>query len=268
MQQFEKDYAELINKVLSQGEIRNTRNGETQSIFGEVLNVPLNGDYTFPIIQGRKMYPDGVLGELAAMLRKPTHISDFETWGCNYWKTWAKPDGSIAVDYGNAWHADNQIEHLKDALANNPHDRRMIINGWRPGKLKELDLPCCHLLYQFYVREGKFLDIMWYQRSVDMMVGLPSDIIFAAAWLISIVNEFNMIPGNITMVLGDCHVYSEHYSAAQDYVGNVQYDNLIVTHPTYRLNAEPGKDFCSFEPSDIILSTYPSRPKINLELKA
>lgn len=267
MQQFEQDYAELVFRTINTGEVRNTRNGLTKSIFGELLTVPMNGDDTFPIIQGRQMYPKGVLGELAAMLRKPKSLADFEKWGCNYWKLWAKEDGSINVDYGNAWHADNQIVKLKEALANNPTDRRMIINGWRPSELDALDLPCCHLLYQFYVRDGKYLDIIWYQRSVDLMVGLPSDIIFAAAWLISIANEFGYVPGEIKMMLGDCHVYEEHTKSAITYVDKVSFAPLSKS-PTYRYTGKPGKDFCEFEPSDLVISLFPTHTKLNLELKA
>jgi thymidylate synthase len=267
MQKFEQDYADLITKIQKTGEVRHTRNGITKSMFGMNLTVPMNGDGTFPILQGRKMWPKGVFGELAAMLRKPKHIDDFKKWGCNYWGKWAKEDGSICVDYGNAWHAGNQINDLKDCLANNPTDRRMIISGWRPENLDYLDLPCCHLLYQFYVREGKYIDMMWYQRSVDMMIGLPSDIVFAAAWLIALANEFGYEPGNIKMNLGDCHIYDEHTQAACDYVYNVQ--DLPLSNPaTYSYLAPPGKDFCEFEPADIKLSTYATHPKLELELKA
>jgi len=266
MQQYEKDYAELVSRIVNEGETRQTRNGETRSLFGEMLTVPMNGDESFPILQGRKMYYKGALGELAAILRKPTCIADFERWGCNYWKLWAKADGSINVDYGNAWHADDQIERLKASLQLNPTDRRMIISGWRPDRLSELDLPCCHLLYQFYVREGKYLDMMWYQRSVDTMIGLPSDIIFAATWLIAIATEFGLLPGTIKMSLGDCHIYKEHYEAAYEYIERVDYTDFH-TVPKYYYRKPIGVDFCTFEPDDITITNYTSHDKLNLELK-
>jgi len=180
MQQFELDYADLVKKIMDKGNTRATRNGNTKSIFAETLVIPMQDTNHFPIIQGRKMFYKGVMGELAAMLRKPTCLADFEEWGCNYWSQWAKDDGSIAIDYGNAWHADDQIIKLKNYLANDPENRRMIINGWRPNKLDDLDLPCCHLLYQFYVR-GAYVDVIWYQRCVGAIMGLPSDIIFSTA---------------------------------------------------------------------------------------
>ena len=265
MQKFELEYARLIATTL-RGETRQTRNGETRSIFSKTLTVPLNGDGTFPVIQGRQMYTKGVLGELAAMLRRPDKLADFEKWGCNYWSNWAHEDGSLWVDYGNAWHADSQITRLKHKLANDPTDRRMIISGWRPHMLDKLDLPCCHLLYQFYVREGKYLDMIWYQRSVDLMVGLPSDIVFAAAWLIAIAGEFGYTPGVINMQLGDCHVYAEHYDGAANYLATVQ-SALPAVAPIYTYNAK-GKDFCLFEPKDLTIHTYDSHGKINFEVKA
>ena len=269
MQKFEKDYAALIKEILESGSDRQTRNGMTRSVFGMNLTIPMNGDRTFPIIQGRKMFSKGILGELAAMLRQPKHIKDFEQWGCNYWKQWANEDGSINVDYGNAWFDFNgfdQIASLRDKLANNPTDRRMIISGWRPDALEDLSLPCCHYAYQFYVRDGKYIDMLWTQRSVDMMIGLPSDIVFAAAWLIAIANEFGYEPGNIKMCLGDCHVYEEHLRNAVRYVDTV--NSVDYPAPTYMYWGYDGADFCKFEPKDLEIMGYVHSMKLDLELKS
>ena len=266
---YEKDYAKLISKTIDEGDKKETRNGETTSIFGTTLLIQGLQNGIFPLIQGRKMYPEGVFGELAAMLRKPKCLKDFEKWGCHYWRQWAKEDGSICIDYGNAWHADNQIVKLKNSLKNNPNDRRMLINGWRPSELSKLDLPCCHMMYQFYVDNNNTLHMLWYQRSVDLMVGLPSDVIFASAWLLAISNEFGYKPGDIKMVFGDTHVYKEHYEQAKLYIERV--DNLHKTKlslPKYIYNAVKGKDFCLFEPKDITILDYSHEDKINLVVKS
>lgn len=263
MQYFEIEYAKIVRKILDKGERRGGRNGKTRSLFATQLVVPMVENY-FPILQGRQMYYKGVLGELAAMLRKPKHLEDFEKWGCNYWKLWAKEDGSIAVDYGNAWHADNQIETLRDMLRNDPYNRRMIINGWRPNKLDELDLPCCHLLYQFYVRQNGQLDMMWYQRSADWMIGVPSDIVFAAAWLIAIANDVGYTPGKITMVFGDTHIYEEHVEGAEEYLSNLKDFNVP---PTYTWKGGK-KHFCEFVPEDLSIYEYLHNGPIKFELKA
>ena len=264
MQKYERDYALMVQDILRNGEQRQTRNAITTAKFGMSLEVPVT-DW-FPIIQGRKMYPDGVFGELAAMLRQPKCVEDFTKWGCNYWKDWADEDGTLNIDYGNAWfdfNGTDQIADLKDKLANNPTDRRMIISGWRPDRLAELSLPCCHYSYQFYVGDGK-LDMIWTQRSVDMMVGLPSDIVFAAAWLIAIANEFNLAPGKVKFDLGDCHVYESHWEAAREYVRRVSVSQALPV--SYDYHQPIGADFCEFEPTFIHLGNYAHLEPLKLEL--
>lgn len=269
MQMFEADYMALIKKILANGEYRDTRNSVTKGIFGEQLRIDMSTG-TFPLLQGRKMYYRGVFGELAALLRRPVHIDDFKKWGCNYWDTWADENGKINVDYGNAWfdfNGVNQIKELKNSLVNNPMDRRMIITGWKPNGMKDLSLPCCHCLYQFYVSTDGKLSMLWYQRSVDVMIGLPSDIIFAAAWLIMVANEFDFEPGEIVMSLGDCHIYESHLQGAYEYISREE-----VLHnyhaPKYMVKAHKGKDFCDFEPTDIEIHGYRSQQPIKLELFA
>lgn len=270
MQKFEIDYAEMIAKVLNEGVDKVVRNGRTKSLFGMSLVVD---DFinNFPVIQGRKMYPKGVFGEFAAMIRGPKHITDFTKWGCNFWNKWAKPDGSINIDYGNAWldfNGVNQIMQLKYALVNNPNDRRMIISSWRPNVIPDLDLPCCHYSYQFHVANGK-INMIWTQRSVDMMIGLPSDIIFAAIWLISLANEFFLQPGTIKMDFGDCHIYDEHKQGAMEYVQRVLEDDWKPLRVAgYYYKPARGADFTKFEPTDLILSLHDSLPPIKFELKA
>lgn len=264
---FEQQYVALVTNILNTGEDRQTRNGATRALFATQLSFDLQVE--FPMLQARRMYPTGVLGELAAMLRGPKHIEDFERWGCNYWKKWAKPDGSIALDYGNAWldfNGVNQIEQLRKCLMVDPTNRRMIISGWRPGA--DLDLPCCHLLYQFYVRDNTYLDMIWFQRSADTMVGVPSDAIFAAAWIIAICEEFTWLkPGRCTMVFGDTHIYHEHIEPAYSYL---KYYAVSILKPVTYKTRPPMfvSNFCEFEPSWIqLFDVNVDAPKINFLLK-
>lgn len=276
MQQFEIDYANLVREVYTHGDERQTRNATTLSLCGMQLKIDTRDHSRLALIQGRTMFPKGVLGELAAILRKPTHIRDFEAWGCNYWKQWAQEDGFIDVDYGNAWFDGGQMERLKDKLANDPYDRRMLINAWRPYRLNHLDLPCCHYAYQFHVTTDGYLNMVWIQRSVDMMIGLPSDILFAHAWLIAIANEFGYKTGVITMQLGDCHIYEQHYketqpglrtNAVQAYLNEVETRALkYANEPHYVYTAAEGKDFLKFDPRDLLITKYEQGPKLNLEL--
>lgn len=270
--EFERDYAELVAKVLQRGERRQTRNAKTRSLFAQRLIVDMSDGLFFPIIQARKMFYKGVFGELSAMLHAGEipleHIDQFKELGCNYWDKWANVLGYINIDYGNAWFEGGQIEHLKHCLANNTTDRRMLINGWRPERLKDLSLPCCHYSYQFYVTADRRLHMLWNQRSVDVMVGLPSDIIFAAAWLIMIANEFNMTPGIITMDFGDTHIYEGHTENAYAYLARCRKidEQSQLNLPRYATKCEPGKDFTQFTPSDIVIEGYESLDKLEFEL--
>lgn len=270
MLEFELNYIELVTKILQRGERRNTRNQPTRSLFAERLVVDMSDGIYFPLLQGRQVFYKGIFGELAAIIRKPKHVDDFREWGCNYWNKWAdKETGELRIDYGNAWFEGDQIKRLKHCLANNPTDRRMIINGWRPAKLPVLDLPCCHYAYQFYVTADKRLHMLWHQRSVDVMIGLPSDIVFAAAWLIMIANEFNLKPGIITMDLGDTHIYEGHVANTFKYLAQAQElheGRELLKTPEYYLLAKPGKDFLTFEPSDIKIDNYEHQPKIGFDL--
>lgn len=262
---YELAYMGLVRKILANGELRRGRNGTTLAIFGETLTIDLSTG-EFPLLTGRQLFYRGVFGELAAMLRGPKTLKDFEEHGCNYWKQWAWPDGSINVDYGNAWldfNGFNQLEALAEGLKNNPHGRRHLVTGWRPDRLDDLSLPCCHYAYQWYVREDKYLDMMWHQRSVDTMIGLPSDVIFASAWNIMLANEVGLIPGKITFTLGDTHIYEEHIEQAKEYL-----TRLTCELPKYKLEAYTQKAHTLFRPDDIIISSYTHMPAIKFELKA
>lgn len=272
-----KQYAALIDRILKHGQKRATRNVETYSVFGEQLEIDLG--YGFPLLHGRKMYVKPVLGEFAAFIRGPKNVEDFQRFGCNYWNDWGTKEhqieeiGSINVDYGNKWinwNGVNQIERVMQTIKSNPADRRLIVSGWDPSSLEQLSLPCCHLLYQWYVR-GDHLDMVWYQRSVDTMVGLPSDIILCALWNILLANECGLKPGVIKLWLGDTHIYSNHLEPALDYLRQLQEmaskrlsGNHAFSAVEYRLR--PDTNLFGFEPEMLQLEKYEPAGPIKFEL--
>jgi thymidylate synthase len=280
---FESEYLKLIDKIIDTGEDKIGRNGKTRSIFGEYLDIG-SVDKFFPLLQGRKLFYKGVLGELAAMVNSPKHIDDFTSKGCNYWGQWAQPDGTINIDYGNTWYDFNgidQVARLKDMLVNDPNNRRMIISGWKPDNIDNLDLPCCHFLYQFHVSNNDTLNMLWTQRSVDVMIGLPSDIVFAAAWLIILANEVGLNPGSIKMSLGDTHIYDKHIEGANTYreqCRDIDWTLLsaamvlptVVTEPlqlpTYSLKMDKGQSLESFLPDMLEINDYRYNTPIKFEL--
>lgn len=261
IQQYEHAYAKLVHDVLYLGEDRAVRNGKARSLFGLQLRFSCRND-SVPLLQGRRMYPQGVLGEFAAMIRGPKHVDDFKKWGCNYWELWADEEGNLELDYGNAWNIEETVELLKT----DPTNRRILIDAWRPDRLSSLSLPCCHYSYQFYVRDGVFVDMLWTQRSVDMMIGLPSDMLFAALWLKLMANEVGLKAGEVVMSLGDCHIYEEHLIGAREYLNAVNCIGALWA-PMMKLHVEQGMPQKEFEPSMADIS-YESLPPIKFELKS
>ena len=122
---YEDNYAQLVREVLVEGNLRNTRNHPTYATFGKMLVVHDLVWGNFPILNARKMYPSGVLGELAAFLKGPKNVQDFRDAGCNYWDKWSGEDGTLNVDYGNLWldfAGVNQLENVLDSLATDPRN--------------------------------------------------------------------------------------------------------------------------------------------------
>lgn len=263
MQDFEKQYKNLIIKILLKGEDIKSRNGKVKYLFGEQIkfNVSYNN---FPILQGRKIYYTGVIGEFCAFMNNAKTIEEYESYGCNYWKLWAK-NGIIDVDYSEQLFVDNQLNDLISGLTNDPHSRRHIISLWNHGRLKEVALPCCHHTYQFYVDGNNLLHMIWMQRSVDTMVGLPSDMVLAGLWLTGLSKMLGYFPGTITMQLGHTHIYEEHIAGAFEYIqqlGNIQ-------NATTKISFAPGfMNIIGTKPSDYIISDYTPCEPIKFKLKA
>jgi len=261
----ENEYKKLIKNIIRNGEIVNGRNGKTKRLFATTLVIDSLAEGKFPILTSRKMYWKGVAGEFAAMMRQPKNVKDFEKFGCNYWKLWADNKGDLELDYGNAWldyEGFNQLAYVINNLKFNPTDRRMIINGWRPDRVlgNKLSLPCCHYAYQFFLNNKKEVEMLWIQRSADVMVGVPSDIIFAAIWLSTLANHTGYKPGKITMVFGDTHIYEEHLGKVEEYL-----NNPILDLPAYNNKCN---NIYSFMPTDIVLENYMHSEPIKFELKA
>lgn len=274
-------YAPLIDRILKKGQRRATRNVETYSLFGEQITIDLQ--LGFPVLYGRKMFIQPVLGEFAVFIRGPKNIADFQKYGCNYWNQWGAKEpkaglyidtaqelGDINVDYGNAWidwDGVNQVERVIRTIKENPADRRLIVSGWRPDRLEQLSLPCCHLLYQWYVRDG-YLDMVWYQRSVDTMVGLPSDVILCALWNILLANECGLKPGVIKLWLGDTHIYSNHLQPTLEYLRQLQAMAYKGSSPysTIAYTLKPNTTLFGFEPNMLNLGDYKPEQAIKFEL--
>lgn len=260
---FEKEYLQLAKDIISIWERVKGRNGTTRSLFWMQLVVDTLRFGFFPLLTTRQIFYKGVLWEFAAFMRGPKTVQDFKDFNCNYWDMWGDRKGNINVDYWNKWlnfNWKNQLLELISKIKKEPTSRRLIVNGWDPASVDSLSLPCCHYSYQFSVRSGAYLDILWTQRSADFMVGLPSDIVLAATWLIVLAKETGYIPGRIIMSLWDTHIYEEHIDAALQ-----QMKQSILPLPQF--NISPETSLFGFVPEDLQIIDYKHGPKIPYLLK-
>ena len=259
---YEAQYLQIAQDIEAAGHESQGRNGVTLSLPFQTIDIDMSTG-KLPLLTTRKMYTAGILGEYAATIRGPKHIDDYKRWGCNYWDTWADSTGNLTVDYGNAWrdyNGVNQVQTVLDKLKTDPRDRRLLITAWRPDRLANLSLPCCHYAYQFY-STGTELSLLWHQRSADWMVGVPSDAVFAAVMLACFADLAGQKPGKIKMVFGDAHVYKHHTSQLLE-----QCKRTPTALPSYKLNKQ--QDLYSFEPKDLLIGDYESQPAIAYELFA
>ena len=262
MSLYERKYLRIADEILYNGDYRNTRNGWVKSIFTQTLHFDMNTN-RFPVLTTRKMNANSVLGEYAAIIRGPKNIKDFQKWGCNYWNEFGDPDtGDLRIDYGNLWtdyDGVNQVEELLYNIKHHAHSRRLLIDAWKPTNTYKASLPCCHFLYQFYVNNTA-LDLTVYQRSGDWMIGVPSDMVFAATFLANIASLCALKPRRINLIIGDCHIYEEHFDKVKE-----QTSRIIEASPHYRLARQ--EEFTDFQPVDLKILDYKHKEFIKYDLK-
>jgi len=266
MPQFEEDYRKIIKKALSCRD-RQTRNAVTRGYFGEMLKTDIMEFGSLPLITGRKIYHKGIVGELASFLQGATSVDVFKANGCNYWDSWADDTGKLNIDYGTSWRDFNGVDQLSEvvkSLMENPKGRRHIISAWRPDRLAELALPCCHYSYQWYVTTEGTLDMIWVQRSVDLMVGLPSDMLLAAVFNMLMAQTVGLKPGTLTFHLGDCHVYQTHLPQVEEYLGQPIELFTDVVPASWELGEDA--TVFNFEPSMLEITNYSPAEPIKFEL--
>ena len=274
MSKYEVDYMNLVDRVLQEGEDRETRAGPTRACFGTMLVINSLEDGRFPILTTRRMRPDGVWGELAAFVRGATMLREFKMWGCNYWDknaaAWPPNQGREAMDmsvgkiYGAQWRDFNghdQLKALVQGIKENPGSRRHLLTTYNPAKVQLGCLPPCHLLAQFNVTNHGWLECVVTMRSVDLILGLPSDIVLYATLLALIAKECNYEPGYITFMMGDTHVYKNHVA-----LWKKQNLHTPLDLPEYVLAKDASLLY--FVPSDMELTDYQHQESLPYVLNA
>lgn len=260
----EHNYLQLVEDVIAQGFSSESRAGPTYSLPGQHISVDLRQG--FPLLTTRKMFTDGIFGELAAFVRGAEDLATFEKYGCNYWlenaKNWSENFGKpvsewqIGKSYGSLWRNFNGVDQLQSVLAslkNDPLSRRHVITAWDPAA--QACLPSCHILFQFYVREG-CLHCHVYMRSVDLCVGLPSDIVLYGLLMSLIAKDVGLKPATLSFSFGDCHVYQNH---VEQFI-NEQAPRLILKAPSLQLSEQATT--LTFTPDQAQILDYEFAPAI------
>ncbi len=257
-----QQYLDLLGHVLDKGTKKEDRTGTgTISVFGYQMRFDLSGG--FPLLTTKKLHLRSIIYELLWFLKGDTNIEYLQQHGVRIWNDWADEQGNLGKIYGYQWrswttgnnqHID-QISRVVDSIKSNPDSRRHIVSAWNVGDLEEMALPPCHILFQFYVADGK-LSCQLYQRSADIFLGVPFNIASYSLLLHMMSRATGLEPGEFVHTLGDAHIYSNH-------IEQVKLQLSRDPRPLPKIRINPAKtDIFDFEYDDFELVDYYPHPHI------
>ena len=249
-----RQYLDLMQKILDQGATKGDRTGTgTLSLFGHQMRFDLSEG--FPMVTTKKLHLRSIIHELIWFLNGDTNIRYLKDNGVSIWDDWADENGDLGPVYGYQWrswpkagggHVD-QISQVVDQIKNNPNSRRHIVSAWNVGEVENMALPPCHLLFQFYVADGK-LSCQLYQRSCDVFLGVPFNIARYALLTHMIAQQCDLEVGDFVWTGGDVHLYSNHLEQT-----NEQLSRSLYKLPTLNIKCKPDSIFdYKFEDFDIV----------------
>ena len=257
-----KQYLNLLDHVLKNGAKKEDRTGTgTISSFGYQMRFNLQEG--FPLLTTKKLHLKSIIYELLWFLNGDTNIKYLNDNKVRIWDEWADENGDLGNIYGYQWRSwpspngesVDQISQIIDSIKNNPDSRRHIVSAWNVGDIKNMALPPCHILFQFYVADGK-LSCQLYQRSADIFLGVPFNIASYAILLKMVAQATGLEPYEFIHTLGDAHIYTNHIEQVK-----LQLTREPRTLPNLKMNPDK-KDIFSFEFDDFELENYDPHPHI------
>jgi thymidylate synthase len=261
-----RQYLDLMSHVLEKGAQKEDRTGTgTRSVFGYQMRFDLAEG--FPLLTTKKLHLKSIIYELLWFLSGDTNIKYLREHGVNIWNEWADANGELGPVYGAQWRswktsdgrAVDQISQVIDQIKTNPDSRRLIVSAWNVGEIPKMALPPCHLLFQFYVADGR-LSCQMYQRSADIFLGLPFNIASYALLTMMVAQVCDLEPGEFIITLGDAHLYSNHFEQAR-----LQLTREPLTRPRMKINPSVHSIF-EFNYDDFELTGYEPHPHIKAEV--
>ena len=257
-----RQYLDLLNRILDEGVEKGDRTGTgTTSVFGHQLRFDLASG--FPLLTTKKLHLRSIIHELLWFLKGDTNTAYLKENGVGIWDEWADEDGNLGPVYGHQWRSwaapggetIDQVSQVVEQIRNNPDSRRMIVSAWNVGEIESMALPPCHLLYQFYVADGR-LSCQLYQRSADVFLGVPFNIASYALLLLMMAQVTGLQPGEFVHTFGDVHLYSNHLDQAR-----LQLSREPRELPRMKIQREV-EDIFSFRFEDFLLEGYDPHPHI------
>lgn len=261
-----QQYLDLLRDVRENGVEKTDRTGVgTFSVFGRQARFDLSKG--FPMLTTKKLHLKSIIYELLWFLNGDTNIKYLNDNGVRIWNEWADENGDLGPVYGKQWRSweckngttIDQISQAIETIKKNPDSRRIIVNAWNVGELKEMALTPCHALFQFYVANGK-LSCQLYQRSADIFLGVPFNIASYALLTMMIAQVCDLELGEFVHTFGDLHLYKNHLEQA-----DLQLTRTSYALPTLKINPEV-KDIFSFKFEDFTLENYQSWPHIKAQV--
>ena len=261
-----EQYLALCTQILNNGINKHDRTGTgTLSIFGHQMRFDLSKG--FPVLTTKKLHLRSIIFELLWFLNGDTNIEYLKENGVRIWDEWADDGGDLGPIYGAQWRSwtsrdgrtIDQISQVIHEIQNNPNSRRLIVSAWNVGELNQMALPPCHLLFQFYVSDGK-LSCHLYQRSADVFLGVPFNIASYSLLTLMVAQVCGLSPGEFVHTFGDAHLYLNHLDQAREQIARKPFPM-----PRMRINSLV-TDINKFQYNDFKLIGYQAHPHIKAEI--
>lgn len=257
-----KQYLDLLRHIRTEGVKKEDRTGTgTISTFGYQMRFNLEDG--FPLVTTKKLHLKSIIHELLWFLQGDTNVKYLQENGVRIWNEWADENGDLGHIYGYQWRSwptydggfIDQISEAVETIKHNPDSRRIIVNAWNVADLKNMNLPPCHMFFQFYVANGR-LSLQMYQRSADSFLGAPFNIASYALLLQMMAQVTGLKAGDFIHTLGDAHIYLNHLE-------QVDLQLTREPRPLPRMILNPDvKDIFSFKYEDFTLEGYDPHPHI------
>jgi thymidylate synthase len=261
-----RQYLDLMQHILDRGVRKNDRTGTgTLSVFGYQMRFDLAAG--FPLVTTKKVHLKSIVHELLWFLSGDTNIRYLKDNGVRIWDEWADAEGNLGPVYGAQWRSwptpdggsIDQIKAVVEQIRRNPDSRRLIVSAWNPADVDKQALPPCHVLFQFYVANGR-LSCQLYQRSGDVFLGVPFNIASYALLTMMVAQVTGLRPGDFVHTFGDVHLYANHVEQAR-----LQLSREPRALPVMRLNPDVHSIF-DFVYDDFTLQNYDPHPHIKAEV--